>query len=96
MDIIINTRCDLIRNLIEERDVYVYCGLNPFEQIRHLAQQLDVDLKTFIHGSWSKVHHKYSDYVLMAALLKRRAQIGDVEGLIWCLERIYRTQQIYM
>lgn len=93
MDVIINTRCELIRNLIEEREVYEYCGLNPFEKIREVAQQMDSDLKTFIHGSWSQVHHKFSDYLLMAALLKRRAQLCDVEGLLWCIERIYRTQQ---
>jgi len=86
MDTVINARCDLLLNLINERDIYMLCGVDPITQITDVANMMTQDLQ----------HHtsnKFRDIRLLAYLIKRRSALHDWDGLGWCVDQIMKTLQ---
>lgn len=84
MDTVINVRCDLLSNLINEREIYMLCGVDPLEQIIDIANMMIKDLQNH-----TTIKHK--DIRLLAFLIKRRSTLRDWEGLKWCVNQIVGT-----
>jgi hypothetical protein len=92
MDAVINTRINLVVSLIEDHDMYAAFGIDAFECIFQIAQQISNDITTFRKSSWGPVASKYWDLIVLISLMKRRAQIHDVLGLKWCLNEVASIQ----
>lgn len=89
MECIVATRCDIIRGLLNEHDVFKWCGVDPFVDIYAIAADIDRDLKMLTTHVWGRDYlDKYNGMKIMTAVLKRRATLGDVPGLYWCLDQL--------
>lgn len=90
MDTIINIRVDIINNFLN--DIYSYEEVNPFACIYDVAQQISDDLTMFRKVAWGAVASRYWDIIIIASLMKRRAQIHDIDGLRWCIHEVEQLQ----